>query len=107
MAGGRNLFSIRQVRHDEDQLTEMLAWLASTVPAVTGRLVELGSPTKGSALIRRTSRPHPRGRLDALSRKSCLDRTRGRARVRDRASHREPRLLTANKSRRLSQAVSM
>jgi len=41
VTGDRNLFSIGRVRHDEDQLTEMLAWLASAVPEVAGKLVEL------------------------------------------------------------------
>jgi hypothetical protein len=34
VAGEQNLFSIGRRRHGEDQLTEMLAWLASGVPAV-------------------------------------------------------------------------
>jgi hypothetical protein len=41
VAESQNLFSIGRRRGDEDQLTEMLAWLATVVPGVAQALIEL------------------------------------------------------------------
>jgi hypothetical protein len=46
MPNPANLFSVGRRRGDEDQLTNMLVWLASTVPAVRSALVELGLGTQ-------------------------------------------------------------
>lgn len=41
MAKSWNVFSIGRRADDEDQLTEMLAWLAATVPGVRAALMNL------------------------------------------------------------------
>jgi hypothetical protein len=47
MARSRNIFLIGRKRNDEDELTEMLVWLAEAVPPVRGRIVELGLGKSG------------------------------------------------------------
>jgi hypothetical protein len=63
-----NLFFIARRRGDEDQLTEMLVWLASAVPAVRSALVELGLGVRvdPSDVTPSTQYGISGGRLDAL-----------------------------------------
>jgi hypothetical protein len=63
-----NLFFIARRRGDEDQLTEMLVWLASAVPAVRSALVELGLGIRvdPSEVTPSTQYGISGGRLDAL-----------------------------------------
>ena len=65
-----NLFSVGRRHGDEDQLTSMLVWLASAVPAVRGALVELGLGVRlhPRAIEVTTQYSIPGGRLDALAR---------------------------------------
>jgi hypothetical protein len=71
VAGVRNIFSIGRDPDAEDQLTEMLAWLASTVPGVIAELVGLAfepSPiaVDEDAVSLSTQHVIGRRRLDAL-----------------------------------------
>lgn len=64
-----NIFTIGRKRRDEDQLTEMLVWLASAVPDVGRALVSLaldGTPSASQHLEVRTQHGIAQGRLDAL-----------------------------------------
>jgi hypothetical protein len=69
MPSARNLFSIGRRRGAEDQLTEMLVWLAESVPDVGNALLTLafgeGSPELEDIEIT-TQRAIVGGRLDAL-----------------------------------------
>ncbi len=65
----RNVFSIGRRRHDEDQLTEMLAWLFSVVPEVAVALVELAlgeRPAEAEEIEFSTQHWIEGGRLDAV-----------------------------------------
>jgi hypothetical protein len=64
----RNIFSLGRRKDDEDQLTEMLAWLISAVPAVGHRLIELALGTEQDAVDTdlRTQLVFQGGRLDAF-----------------------------------------
>jgi hypothetical protein len=63
-----NLFSLGRRHHDEDQLTEMLIWLAEAVPAVRSACVTLalGVSVDPAAIEPRTQYVISDGRLDAL-----------------------------------------
>jgi hypothetical protein len=63
-----NIFSIGRRREDEDQLTEMLAWLAGAVPAVRDALIELafGESLDGADVEITTQHGIAQGRLDAF-----------------------------------------
>lgn len=62
-----NLFAIGRRSRDEDQLTEMLAWLVDAVPEVGGAIVRLAfdEPPHGSLTVT-TQHGIAKGRLDAL-----------------------------------------
>ncbi len=69
VAETRNLFSIGRRIHDEDQLTEMLAWLVSAVPEVGGAVIRLALPGAQpdlAALDAKTQQIIAAGRLDAV-----------------------------------------
>jgi len=68
MARSWNLFSIGRQTGNEDQLTEMLVWLARAVPTVQRALVELGpGPTVDPVGVMATTQyVIPGRRLDAL-----------------------------------------
>jgi hypothetical protein len=69
MARDWNLFMISRRQGDEDQLTEMLAWLASSVPEVRTALVEMGLDLSLDAediTVRTQYGVADVGRLDAL-----------------------------------------
>jgi hypothetical protein len=68
MPRGTNLFSIGRRRGDEDQLTNMVAWLASAVPDTRSALVELvlDGQYDVEEIDVRTQYSIPSGRLDAL-----------------------------------------
>lgn len=71
MVGGRNVFSIGRIRHNENQLTEMLAWLAAAVPDVAAKIVGLALPSDLPQLDAAdveisTQYSIPRGFLDLL-----------------------------------------
>jgi hypothetical protein len=63
-----NIFSIGRRRGNEDQLTEMLAWLAGAVPAVRDALIEMafGESLDGADVEITTQHGIAEGRLDAL-----------------------------------------
>jgi hypothetical protein len=64
----KNIFRIGRRPDDEDQLTEMLAWLCEMVPEVRAAIFKLaGAPVSDSDTITvRTQHPIPGGCLDAL-----------------------------------------
>src|SRR4051812_4041397 len=68
MPSGMNLFSIGRRGGDEDQLTNMLAWLTSAVPDTRAALVQLVLEGRYEAeeIEVRTQYSIPGGRLDAL-----------------------------------------
>lgn len=67
MAAHRNIFRLGRVAGNEDQLTEMLVWLASAVPEVRGALLELafGATIEDDVGVV-TQYAIAKGRLDAL-----------------------------------------
>jgi hypothetical protein len=69
MATSWNVFRIGRERGQEDQLTEMLAWLADAVPEVAGALVSLAFPARATEPERfelTTQHGIVGGRLDLL-----------------------------------------
>jgi hypothetical protein len=68
MATNWNVFAIGRRKHDEDQLTEMLAWLVARVPQVGHALITLAfNADLGAADFTCTTQPGINvGRLDAL-----------------------------------------